>query len=276
MATTHRAPMQWSLSKSETVNSFECWRHNFLYILSLAPNFAPFLTEGVIWEKKSRAFPLHGLLDDGESVPVERRRTAQQKVTVLELMLGQIANYCPVISRNTIVPNFTSVANIWHSIRHFGFQSTGAHFIDFAAIRHNPEERHEDLYQCLMVFVEDTLLRRDCSISHHNQVITEDEELSPSQANFVVLKWLRLVHSGLLGLVKQRYGTELRSCTLASIKPEISQALDSLLDELHTAEDAKFMRISTSRPQVSHPASFQSSQPSQVILGTRPNKLTKS
>ena len=141
-------------------------------------------------------FPLRRLLDDGESGPIERRRTAQQKVTVLELMLGQIANYCPVISRNTIVRNSTSVANIWQSIRqHFGFQSTGRHFIDFAAIRHNPEEHHEDLYQRLMAFVEDTLLRRDGGISHHNQLITEDEELSPSLENFVVLTWLRLVHS---------------------------------------------------------------------------------
>ena len=43
-------------------------------------------------------------------------------------------------------------------------------------------------------------------------------------------------------LVKQRYGTELRSRTLASIKPEISQALTSLLDEIRTADDAKIMR----------------------------------
>ncbi len=43
-------------------------------------------------------------------------------------------------------------------------------------------------------------------------------------------------------LVKQRYGTELRSRTLASLKPEISQTLDSLLDEIHTSADAKVLR----------------------------------
>ena len=37
--------------------------------------------------------------------------------------------------------------------------------------------------------------------------------------------------------MKQRYGTELQSRTLASIKPEISQALTSLLDEICTADD---------------------------------------
>ena len=41
--------------------------------------------------------------------------------------------------------------------------------------------------------------------------------------------------------MKQRYDTELRSRTLSTIKPEISQALSSLLDELQTAEEAKVM-----------------------------------
>ena len=83
---------------------------------------------------------------------------------------------------------------------------------------------------------------------------------------------VRLVHSGLPRLIKQLYGTELRSRTLASMKPEISQALDSLLDELHTAEDAKSLRTVTSRL---HPTSFPSSKPRQVLSGTRSNNLTK-
>ena len=53
-------------------------------------------------------------------------------------------------------------------------------------------------------------------------MIAEDEEVTPSLENFVVLSWLRLVHSELPKVVKQRYGAELRSRTLASIKPEVS------------------------------------------------------
>jgi len=49
--------------------------------------------------------------------------------------------------------------------------------------------------------------------------------------NIIVLTCLRLIHVDFPHLVKQRYGTELRTRTLASIKPEISQALESLLDE---------------------------------------------
>ena len=77
-----------------------------------------------------------------------------------------------------------------------------------------------------------------------NSLLSEGEEISPSLENFIVLTWLRSIHKDLPGLVKQRYGTELRSQTLASIKPEISQALDSFLEEITSASEAKVLRTS--------------------------------
>ena len=94
----------------------------------------------------------------------------------------------------------------------------------------------------MVAFVEDNLLQRDSQILHHGDVTTVDEEVSPSLENMIVLTWLRLINTALPKLVKQRYGTELRTRNLSSIKPEISQALDSLPDEITSAEDAKVMR----------------------------------
>ncbi|MCG8047829.1 MAG: retropepsin-like domain-containing protein, partial [Candidatus Thiodiazotropha endolucinida] len=238
-----RAPKQWALTKNETITSFEAWRQNLQYTLSLDPNFALFLVEGASWLKKSSTTPLRGFADDGETIPEASRRTAAQKSTHLDLMLGQIANYCPIISRNTIVKNSTSVNQIWQAIRlHFGFQSSGSHFLDFNSIQLDPGERPEDLYQRLNSFVEDNLLKSNGSIRHHGDIPEYDEDMSPTLENFVVLTWLRLVHPDLPALVKQRYGTELRSQTLSSIKPEISQALDSLLEEIHASSESKVLR----------------------------------
>lgn len=192
--------------------------------------------------------PFRGLTNDRENVAAANRRTAQQKVSMLELMLGQVANYCPVISRNTIVKNSTSIQNIWQTIRlHYGFKSTGAHFLDLADIRLDAEERPEDLYQGLIAFVEDTMLKQGGGITHHDANVDEDEEVTPTLENMIVLVWLQLIHKDLPKLVKQRYGTELRSRTLASIKPEISQALDTLLEEIRTGEDTKILRATTSQ-----------------------------
>ena len=77
-------------------------------------------------------------------LPAGIRRTAQQKAYMLEVMLG--ANYCPIISRNTIAKSTTSLTAIWQVFRlQYGFQSTGAHFINFTDIRIEPDERPENL-----------------------------------------------------------------------------------------------------------------------------------
>ena len=193
-----RAPKQWSLTKHETITSFESWRHNLQYCLSLDSNFAPFLASDFTWLKKSPTSPLRGLVDDdddNENIPAARRRTAQQKLTHLELMLGQIANFCPIISRNTIIKSSTSIQSIWQSIRaHFGFQSTGAHFIDLCNIKLEADERPEDLFQKLMSFVEDNLVLANGPILHHGENLDTDEEMTPTLENMIVLTWLKLIH----------------------------------------------------------------------------------
>ena len=101
-----------------------------------------------------------------------------------------------------------------------------------------------------MSFVEDNLLKTANSISHHNTLPTEDEELSPSMVSVVVVTWLRLLHPQLPRIVKQKYGTELRTRTIASIKPEISEALPALLDEFASQDEARAMRTSSTFPQL--------------------------
>lgn len=54
------------------------------------------------WTKKSKTNPYRDFKDDDDQVTKNKRRTAQQKSTTLDLMLGQIANDCPVIYRNVI------------------------------------------------------------------------------------------------------------------------------------------------------------------------------
>ena len=100
-----RAPKQWQLTCNETITSFENWKQNLEYTLSLDANFVKFLGKDTTWQKKSAQNPHRGLTDDGEF-------TAVQRASQLDLMLGQIANYCPVISRNTIVKNSTGLAQI--------------------------------------------------------------------------------------------------------------------------------------------------------------------
>ena len=111
-----------------------------------------------------------------------------------------------------------------------------------------------------MAIMEDSLLHAN-GLTHHGEHVTEDDELTPTLENFVVLTWLRLIPPSLPRLVKQCYGTELRSCTLASIKLEISQALSSLLEEILASDDTKILRAAvgvTPRPAPDSPVGTRS------------------
>ena len=115
-----RAPKRWCLSKVETINSFENWKQNLLYTLSLDSNFAPFLADGVTWlKKKNRAQPLRGLESDGEAVPLSRRLSARQKANFLELMLGQtkVIMSGTVFGSDRSVDFSPSIAKIYQTLK---------------------------------------------------------------------------------------------------------------------------------------------------------------
>ena len=69
--------------------------------------------------------------------------------------------------------------------------------------------------------------------------------LAADTRSATVYLWLSLISPSLPQLVKQKYGAELRNRSLASLKPEILQALSSLQDELRTIEDTRTMRIAS-------------------------------
>ena len=244
-----RAPKQWALGKNETVTTFNAWKDNLVYILSLEPKFAAFLVPDFEWQKHSSADPNRGFQDDaGVNNDPPTGSKKEDKVKNLTLFLGQIANYATIISRNQIVKNSTSLKDIWRKLReHYGLQASGSKFIDLINVRLIPGERYEDLYQRLLAFFEDNLLSVGDTIKHHGEDITSTEELTPSLENMVVLLWLERIHVSLPGLIKQKYGSELRNKTLASLKSEISQSLDSLLEEVKSAgeESSRILRTSS-------------------------------
>ena len=245
---SYKAPKQWKLGKIESLNSFENWKQNQVFNLSLCPNFAIILADGATWHKARSTTAHRGLESDVAPIPEADRLTAAQKAAYLNLMLDQIACYCPVISRNSIKNDSTSIQSIWQMIRaHYGFQQSGAHFLDFSEIHYEADERPEDLFQRILTFIDDNLLKAHGPITHHGEEADSDEQKTPSLENMVVLHWLSLIHKGLPKLIKQRYATELRTRTLSSIKPEISQALSSLLEELQSIQDVRNMHATVNR-----------------------------
>ena len=244
MASNNRAPKQWKLTSEETLNTFTNWKENLMYTLTLDKSFAPFIKDGVTWKEESDDDPHRGFQDDADGTT--DKQTKQEKCNTLHLMLGQIANWATVISRNEIVQRSVSLNDIWNKLRqYYGFHTTGSRFLDLGTIRFQPGERAEALYQRLVSFIDDNLLTKDCGVSHHGSAVKKSEAVSPSLENVVVYLWLERLHVSLPALVKQKYGAELRNRTLASIKPEISQALNSMLEELSSGDNSRISRLQT-------------------------------
>ena len=249
MANNNRfaAPKQWTLSENETLNSFEAWKNNLLFSLQLDNRFTAFLANDFTWNKKSRnAADTRGLTADAG----ENGLTAAQKCIYLEMLLGQVANFAPIISRRQIINDSTSINSVWQTIKlHYSLNTTGGNFIDFVSIKYTPPERPETLFQRMLSFIENNLLSPGCGITHNGETVTEFEDFTPTVENLVVLLWLREVHPNLPTIVKQEYGSDLRAQSLSSLKPEISSALPCLIEKAKLLNDsARVMRSSHERP----------------------------
>ena len=95
-------------------------------------------------------------------------------------------------------------------------------------------------------------LQHVSGITHHGGIPEADEELSFLLENLITWTWLHRIHKDLPSLVKQKYGPDLRAKTLATTKPEISQATDSLMDEIRANNDTKVLRTALAQRSLKH------------------------
>ena len=139
-----------ALEQTETVTTFEQWKSILIYNIRQDGDFSPFISTS--WNKFSKKSDnkYRGLIDDTAETQSDatKRKTKDVKIADLELMLEMIANWAPIISRQSIIRNSTSLESIWQMIRaHYGFHKSGAYFLDLADIKLEHGERHQDLFQ---------------------------------------------------------------------------------------------------------------------------------
>ena len=215
-----------------------------MFHLTIDGSFEEFLEEEAEW--KSAAFLHRGLKPDDET-KVTIARTAKQKAMILKLMLGTIASYAPVISREFIVNEAQCLGDIWHRLRiHYGIRKSGALILDLASLCREEGESYESLWERLYAFVSDNLLQPSDGMKHMGYKQKEKEELTPTMLNVMVTLWLKIINPNLPATIKQKYTTQLRDQTLASLREDISESLDAIISEL-TGEGACIARASYSR-----------------------------
>lgn len=252
------------LAETETLSSIERWRQNVLYLLRLNEEFRPFMGDSVVFGKKSRSHPCRGFTDDTKT---EKNEADEDVVTVtvskedkcftVDLMLDQIANFAPLIPRNDITRDSGSLKEVWSKIRlYHNLEKSGALMNDCFNIQRKEDESPQALFARLKQCFDDNLLSAG-GLRHVDGPLDEDEEMSPSLMNTVILLWLQLLHPKLRNAVTQRFSTQLRDSTFSALFPEISRSVNSLLEDLNG--DASANRVFYNQPYRSRPVQGRNS-----------------
>ena len=225
------------LQPRESFAKFETWRQNILYHLSQNAGFQAYLT--VIFGKKTRAKPNRDLKTDlkpdGDVDP--SGKSAATKCIQVDMMMEQISNWClNVVPRNDITRDCESIDAVWQKLRLFyNMETTGSLLNDTWGVVREPDETPQALYSRLKQLYDDNLLKKD-GLKHVDGRLEEDEDLSPTLHNTIVLQWMNILHPKLRDTVTQRFTTELRDSTYARLFPEISRCVNELVAGLNSGD----------------------------------------
>ena len=224
-----------TLTQSETLCSLESWKSTIVYGLKQKPQFKEFLAEGYVWGKKTRNNPTRDLEDiykketiadpNDETKQIEvlvKHKSKEERCDVVDLLLEQVSNYAPNVPRTDITKDCRSMKEVWMTIRSFyNKQLTGASLNDVWNVRRELDESPQALYARIKQLYIDNFLTTDGLIHVDNKQVDEDEEMSPTLQNSIVLHWLQVLNPSLRDLVTQRFITQLRNQTYAALSPEI-------------------------------------------------------
>ena len=180
-----------------------------------------------------------GYVNDGTGTNEDIKMTAQAKAALLNIVLGSVASFSPVISWTFITQEATSLNDVWDRLRAFyGFRRTGSKILELVEMKLQSGESRESLWERMHSFMESNLMIRGGSVRHEGRATTQNEGFTPTLQNMMTVLWLNILHPSLPALIRQHFATILRDNTLFSIRNEVSDAIPTLLEDIREKEGA--------------------------------------
>ena len=138
-----------TLTNQEDQTSFDCWMESAIFHISLSDKSARFLASGDLHTWTTA--PGRGFTDDNTGDPgvtEENRMNGAAKAALLNVVLGALSTFAPVISPKFIKHQSTSLESIWSRLRsYYGFRRTGSRILDLMTFRLEINESRESLYE---------------------------------------------------------------------------------------------------------------------------------
>ena len=267
-----KAPTPLPISGVTTI-SFKVWKNQLIAYLEQDAAHYHFMPDGRYssWLAKYTGKRITDLVgDDPEKRTIDEKRghdppqlTATAYENALETLLNKrnaqlgkfithAANLCYYTEASDIVDHSTSLEWIFDSLTtHYGLETKGANFLKIASLTYKKGDQYQTFHKQYRAAFIDVLRKKNDTVKFKgNMILPDDEQLSPSFENAIVLWSLKEIDPRLPMKVRKNYGHQMTGdMTLKDLQPIIFQNIDSMLDELNeSANNKAFAAVAIDKP----------------------------
>ena len=160
----------------------------------------------------------------------------------LAKFVTHVATLCHHTENDDVTNYSTSLEWIFDYLRkHYGLTTKGANFMNIAEHIFKAGTPHQTFYkQYRASFVDNLRKTGDRIVFKNNLPLTEDEKLTPSFENAIVLWTLEKIDARLPAKVKKDYGHQMTGdITLRDLQPVIFENINSMIEDLDQAHTTK-------------------------------------
>ena len=157
----------------------------------------------------------------------------------LSMLLQQLAQFCYYTEQDDVAMRSDSIDWIWKYLEaHYNIEARGANFLRIAEHTYKQGENYSTFYKQFRASFLDNLRKAGSKGDPRDPGarLAEDEKLSPSHEDSIILWTLERIDPRLPSKVRQEYESRLFGDTyLWDLQPMIFQAIPRMLNELDTA-----------------------------------------
>ena len=251
-----KAPTPLPASGVDTV-TFKVWRNTLIAHIQQDSNHHNFMPGGLYeqWnaaDDGARLTRLHE--EDPEKQKIDAKENisqaayAAETTKLLALRNAQLAKYithiatlCHHTENDDVTNSSTSLQWIFDYLKkHYGLETKGANFMNIAEHVYKSGTPYQTFYKQYRASFLDNLRKRGDVVQYKNETLTEDEKLSPSFENAIILWSLEKIDPRLPANVKKTYGHQMHgNVTLKDIQPVVFENITGMIEELDQTQTVK-------------------------------------
>ena len=245
--------------------TFKVWKNTLVAHVQQDANHHHFMPGGqyATWRAAEDGARILHLVDrDPDKLAIDARRqdlgnnghAAELQVLLtkrnaqLAKFVTHIATLCHHTENDDVTNHSTSLDWIFDYLKkHYGLMTKGANFMNISEHFYKQGVPHQTFYKQYRASFVDNLRRRGDVVKFKNDlVLTEDERLSPSFENAIILWTLEKIDPRLPAKVKKNYGHQMTGdVTLKDIQPVIFENIQGMIEELDQSQAAKAFAAQT-------------------------------